>query len=101
MPSANRILKTQIRDAYDRNIKNFWIQGYGEPDHEYEQIYSEMSISTEDERWSYMSGLGRWQEKEFGGLVSYDGIYQGLVKIVALAKSLVINGERLNAICAW
>ncbi len=75
--STGRITKATLTDLYDRNIKNQWIQGYGEPDHEFEQIYRTMNITTEDTRFSYISGFGQWQVKNSTGTVPFDSIYQG------------------------
>ena len=44
MATTGRILKTAVRDLYDRNIQRQWIQGYGEPEHQFEQIYSAVII---------------------------------------------------------
>lgn len=78
MPAMpGRILKTAVRDLYDRNIKTAWIQGYGEPEHEFERIYDVVKSGTEDERFSYISGMGRWEQKAFGANITFDSIHQG------------------------
>ena len=96
MAAATRIQKANHGDLYDARIKKQWMQGYGEPEHEFEQFYNIESIETEDMRWSYITGLGLWKLKPIGTNVTYDGIYQG--KFVALNKPQVINGESLNFI---
>jgi hypothetical protein len=99
VPTAGRILKTQIRDRYDRNIKFAWIQGYGEPEHEFEQFYDVISTEHEDERWSYVSGLGRWSQKDFGGNVPYDSIYAGYQTIITpytYASAFTIEEETVE-----
>lgn len=70
-----RIIKAITRNLYDRNIKTAWMQGYGEPDHEFEQFYDVINSDDEDERFAAISGLGRWSQKEFGSNVPFDSIY--------------------------
>ena len=77
MAALGRIMKPAVRDLYDRNIQRQWIQGYGEPEHQFEQIYDVVNSTQEDERFSYISGLGRWSEKEYGKNVNFDSIFQG------------------------
>ena len=96
--AGTRILKTGVPDLYDANIKRAYLQGYGEPEHSFEDFYLTNTSTLQDERATYLSGLGLWQLKPFGDNVAYDTIYQGLAKVVALDKSRVINGENLNAI---
>jgi hypothetical protein len=76
MPSG-RIIKTGLTDLYDARIKNQWIQGYGEPDHEYEQFLRTEKIGTQDTRYSLISGFGQWALKPMGTNVTFDSIYEG------------------------
>src|ERR1035437_3818660 len=77
MATTGRIMKASVRDLYDRNIKTMWVQGYGEEKHEFEEIYDVVNSETEDERFSYISGLGRWSVKEVGDGVNFDNVFQG------------------------
>lgn len=77
MPAQGRILKTTTPDRFDRNIKTQWMQGYGEPEHEFEKIYEVMTSQVQDERFSYVTPLGRWQQKDYGSNVVFDNIHQG------------------------
>jgi hypothetical protein len=72
-----RILKTGLRDLYDAAITKAWIQGYGEPEHEFEQIYNVENTEYEDVRGSYATPFGQWRQKSFGGELTYDSISQG------------------------
>jgi hypothetical protein len=76
MPSG-RILKTGLADLYDLRIKEQWIAGYGEPEHEFEQFYRTQNMTGEDTRFSSISGFGQWALKPFGSNVTFDSIYQG------------------------
>jgi hypothetical protein len=96
---ATRILKANFADAYDLRIETQWMQGYGEPEHEFQQVYATKNITKQDTRFSHVTPFGRWSRKDStSATIPYDTIYQGLAKVVALAKSQVINGENLNAI---
>ena len=77
MATSGRITKALLPDEYDARIKKIWIQGYGEPEHEYEKVLRTMNIDTEDTRFSYISGFGQWQQKGSTGTVPFDSIYQG------------------------
>ena len=82
MAAATRIQKANHGDLYDARIKKQWMQGYGEPEHEFEQFYNMESIETEDMRWSYITGLGLWKLKPIGTNVTYDGIFQGYDTVI-------------------
>ncbi len=78
--TTGKITKTTMPDAFDLRIRHFWRQGYGEPDHEWEQIYRTMPMGDgegSDKRFSYMSGFGLWEERASTGTVPFDSVYQG------------------------
>ncbi|MBP7937900.1 MAG: Mu-like prophage major head subunit gpT family protein [Phycisphaerae bacterium] len=77
MPNVGRIVKTNHSDLYDLNIGNQFLQGYGEAEHEFEDVYNVVNITHQDTRYSHISGLGVWPVKPFGANVTFDGIYQG------------------------
>lgn len=74
---ATRIISSNHGDLYDARIKQQWLMAYGEPEHEFEKFYRMDSITTQDTRYSYISGFGMYQAKTLGGNISYDGVYQG------------------------
>jgi len=76
-PTPTRIQKASFADSYDRRIVGRWMQGYGEPTHEFEDYYNVESINEQDKRWSCISGLGTWVLKPIGENITYDGIFQG------------------------
>ena len=76
MPGT-RIIKTGLADLYDARIYKAWIQGYGEPEHEFEQFLRTQDTEVEDYRWSHISGFGLWPRKTLGANVSADTVYQG------------------------
>jgi hypothetical protein len=75
-------MRSQFPDLYDRNIKNAYVQGYGDPDHEFEQFYNVESMDTSDERWTEVTGLGQWQLKDPGDNVAYAAISAGYNNII-------------------
>ena len=81
MQPATVIQKTAFRDLYDRNIKYAWMQGWGEPEHEFEKIYSTINTQMEDERSAYITSFGHWQQKT-GRLIPYDQLYDGYGVII-------------------
>jgi len=94
MPSG-RITKAGLQDLYDARIKSMWIQGYGEPDHEYEQVYNPMDITTEYTAKSYISGFGTWANKQMGENITFDSIYQGFdVQVTPYTYALAYTIEQ-------
>jgi len=75
--SGTRIIKSTLPDLYDARIKRAWLQGYGEPEHEFEPFYVTGTSTTQDERSTYISGLGTWPQKPLGDNVAYDSIWSG------------------------
>jgi hypothetical protein len=75
---ATLIQKSGHSDLYDLRIKKQWLDTMGTAEMEYEKIYKTDSIETEDTRFSYQSGFGRWSESGEGSGLPLDTIYQGL-----------------------
>jgi hypothetical protein len=78
---ATRIQKASFADAYDLRIKTQWMQGYGEPEHEFQQIYNMVNKANgtgSDERYSHITPFGRWEQKDpVTNSVPMDTVYQG------------------------
>ncbi len=75
---ASRILKANFADAYDLRIQTQWMQGYGEPEHEFQQVYATKNITNQDTRFSHVTPFGRWSRKDStSDTIPYDTIYQG------------------------
>lgn len=75
--SQPNINKVGLSDLYDLRIKTQWVQGYGEPEHEFEQFYREETTDFEDKRYSYISTFGLWPQRSRGDGVTYQSLYQG------------------------
>jgi phage major head subunit gpT-like protein len=95
MALTGRIIKTLLQDAYDRRIKTAYRQGYGDPEHEFEDFYTSQDIGTEDERWAQFTGFPQWQRKLLGDNVAYASISQGYeVTITPAEYSLAFTIEQ-------
>ncbi len=94
--TTGRHLKTGFADLYDKRIAVAYRQGYGEPEHEFEQFYGVQEINEQDKRWTSVTGFGQWQEKELGANVAYAAISPGYPSIITpftLALAFTVEEE--------
>jgi hypothetical protein len=79
MPAPSRIIQRQgYKDSLDLRIERAAVQGWGEAEHEFEQIYSTLDSKHEQEGETAVSGLGLWTQKTSETEnVGIDTIYQG------------------------